>query len=71
MRILQCDDIFPAKRKPFSANQTLHRYTHLLNLTSATRSLPPLMLSARKTFPVEAMATMWECSLKGLNVIGS
>lgn len=45
--------------------------THFLNLTSATRSLPPFILSARKTFPVLAIATICECSLKGLNEIGS
>lgn len=45
--------------------------THFLNLTSATRSWPPLMLSARNTLPVVAMATICECSLNGLNEIGS
>lgn len=45
--------------------------THFLKGTSATRSFPPLILSARKTFPVVAIATIWECSLKGLNEMGS
>ena len=45
--------------------------THFLNFTSATRSRPPLILSARKTLPVVAIATIWECSLNGLNEMGS
>lgn len=45
--------------------------TNFLKATSLTKSLPPLMLSARYTFPVVAIATMWECSLKGLNEMGS
>lgn len=44
---------------------------YLLNFLSSKRSLPPLMLSARNTFPVVAIATILECSLKGLNEIGS
>lgn len=44
---------------------------YFLNGTSATKSFPPLMLSARNTLPVEAIATMCECSLKDLKEMGS
>ena len=44
---------------------------YLLKGVSDIRSFPPLMLSARNTLPVVAIATMCECSLKGLNEIGS
>lgn len=44
---------------------------YFLKFTSLTKSFPPFMLSARNTFPVDAIATMCECSLKGLNDIGS
>ena len=44
---------------------------YFLNLTSFTRSLLPFILSARKTLPVVAIATICECSLKGLNEMGS
>lgn len=45
--------------------------TYFLKETSFTKSFPPLILSARKTLPVVAIATICECSLNGLNEIGS
>lgn len=39
--------------------------------TSDRRSQPPFMLSARKTLPVVAIATILECSEKGLKEMGS
>lgn len=48
--------------------------THFVKGTSETRSLPPASfptLSAKNTLPVVLIATMWECSLRVLNEIGS
>jgi hypothetical protein len=50
---------------------TRERVAYFLNFTSPTKSLPSFMLSDKNTFPVVAIATMCECSLKGLNDIGS
>ena len=71
MRILQRDDVLSASNELHRADKQTQQDTYFLNFTSATRSLPPLTLSARKTFPVVAIATMWECSLNGLKEIGS
>lgn len=59
------------KAKKSTALRTGREGTYFLKRTSLRRSTPPLTLSAKKTFPVVAIATIWECSLKGLNEIGS
>lgn len=71
MRILQRDHILPKTLVNYEPKSTELYEAYFLNFTSATRSRPPFMLSARKTFPVVAIATMCECSLKGLKEIGS
>lgn len=70
MRILESNYIAPAptdeegQKKPNSE-------PYFLKGLSLTKSFPPLMLSARNTLPVVAIATIWECSLNGLKEMGS
>lgn len=71
MGILQGYDIIPGDLLAESPGLARTAKTHFLNLTSATRSRPPLTLSAKKTLPVVAIATICECSLKSLKEMGS
>jgi len=74
MRILQSNHILPnANSMVLLEIRTEDEVdeTHFIKRTSFTKSTPPLTLSARKTFPVVAIATICECSLNGLNEMGS
>lgn len=73
MGVLQSDDVVSASIM-LLFNLDERNRTNFLNETSATRSRPPANFeteSARKTLPVVAIATMWECSESGFIVIGS
>lgn len=58
MQILQSDNIFSTSTKLVKITGRRKANTYFLNATSFTKSFPPLMLSARNTFPVVAIATI-------------
>lgn len=59
MRILESNDIFPVLAPSALFDNCEEMYlTYFLNCTSATKSRFPLMLSARNTLPVVAIATI-------------
>jgi hypothetical protein len=71
MRVLKSDYICPGLNRQHFVHDHSTVDTYFLTGISANKSLFPLTLSARYTLPVIATATMWECSLNGLNEIGS
>lgn len=71
MRVLQGYHVLPGEGIKQRLRTIYGSSTYFLKGTSLIKSFPPIKLSARKTFPVVAMATICECSLKGLNEMGS
>ena len=70
MGVLQRNDVL-SEQHMSDLNAFKWENTNFLKRTSATKYLPPLTDSAKKTLPVVAIATICECSLNGLNEIGS
>ena len=71
MGVLQSNNVSSRKELVSCHRYTRRNKNYFWKGTSLIKSFPPLMLSARKTLPVVAIATMCECSLKGLKEIGS